>query len=129
MTSEQRYEDPDGILRIDIAVPAPDGTVRLHVRGDLDRDTAHHLTSATGHTLATAGVVRMELSLAEVAFIDAAGARCLLQCQRAAEAAGVTMTSRDPSPRVVRVMDGPHTRSAARPAGRSGRGDARRRRA
>lgn len=104
MTKQHRYEDPDDVLQIDTATTAPGGVVILHVRGDLDRDTAHRLTSAIGHALATAGADGVEVSLAGVTFIDAAGTRCLLHCRRAAETAGITMAVRDPSPPVARAL-------------------------
>ncbi|GAB7045651.1 STAS domain-containing protein [Catenuloplanes indicus] len=105
MTSQPLYEDPDDFLRIDPAPAEPGGPVVLHVRGDLDRDTADLLTSTFGQHLITSRAARVEVSLAEVRFVDAAGARCLLSCRKAAEAAGATMTVRDPSPPVVRVLD------------------------
>ncbi|GAB7051057.1 STAS domain-containing protein [Catenuloplanes indicus] len=102
---DDAYEHPDDIVQIDTIVAEPGGQVWLHVRGDLDRDTVHRLTSAFAAALTTAGLARLELNLAEVAFVDAAGARCLLTCRKTADAAGIPMTVRNPSPAVLRVLD------------------------
>ena len=94
---------PDDVIADRVAAGAAQ-RARLRVRGDLDGRTAQRLVAAVAESLAAPTVTRVELDLAAVTFVDAAGVRCLLMCRQAARNAGIAMVLRDPAPTVVRVL-------------------------
>jgi anti-sigma B factor antagonist len=74
------------------------------VRGELDSQTAPLLAEVVGHLLDEPPIGRVELDLAGLAFIDAAGIRCLLQCESAVDRTGAHFDVRDPTPETVRIL-------------------------
>jgi anti-anti-sigma factor len=64
-----------------VRVAPGDGTVRVTVAGDLDANSAASFRALAA--LPPGGVRRLELDLAQVTFLDAAGAREILRLRRA----------------------------------------------
>jgi anti-anti-sigma factor len=92
-------------LRLD-AHPTADGwRVRLDVHGELDSQTSSTLLAAVTDLVARPPLDQIVLDLGKLTFIDAAGIRCLLQCEAVAERNGVGFEPRDASPAVVRILD------------------------
>ncbi len=102
--------------------------IRLQVHGELDSCTDEQLVDAVTQALATSGISQVDMDLAGVRFMDAAGVRSLLTCRRAATEAGIPLTLVDPNPMVTRVLDAlgllghfTVTGAAASATGRAGR--------
>ncbi|MDR7275180.1 STAS domain-containing protein [Catenuloplanes atrovinosus] len=78
---------------------------RLVIIGELDRDTVPVLQEAlAGLFDLTRKDCGAELDLSGLTFVDAAGVRCLMRCQLAAEQAGTTLTFLRPTSRVSQVL-------------------------
>ncbi|WP_224393121.1 STAS domain-containing protein [Pseudonocardia sp. ICBG1293] len=71
------------------AVPHPSGPVALHAVGEVDAATAPFLAEQVGAWLAAAP--RIVLDLSGVGYLASAGIAVLLDCHRAAVAAGVVL--------------------------------------
>ncbi|MGY1839246.1 MULTISPECIES: STAS domain-containing protein [unclassified Modestobacter] len=74
-------DDPTLIVSLDWA------TGCIHLRGDLDRESAHHLRDAFAALLVT-DHVRWTIDASELTFCDAGGLRALAAAARTATAAG-----------------------------------------
>ncbi|GAB2626928.1 hypothetical protein Aab01nite_79940 [Paractinoplanes abujensis] len=101
--SEQPSEGAIDHLHVDSAEAGVDMLV-LRLGGELDSATAPRLIEAFTRTLSAAAVARVELELSELTFIDAAGVRSLLACGQAADAAGIVLKLRGPTPGVAHVL-------------------------
>ncbi|WP_067510570.1 STAS domain-containing protein [Actinoplanes sp. TFC3] len=95
---------PDAAEYLHIAVSG-DRDVEVVLTGELDRDSAPVLTDAIEKALTPPAAVSIHLNTAQVSFLDAAGARCLLRCRTVGNAAGVAVVLQDPSRAVMRVLD------------------------
>jgi anti-anti-sigma factor len=92
-------------LHIDI-VMSPDGRhTQVNLDGELDATTAGALTHAIGQVLHASAPELVELQVAALTFLDAAGIRCLLTCLNATKDAESRLILLDPSPEVNRVLD------------------------
>jgi RNA polymerase sigma-B factor len=91
-------------LRVGSSVHA--GVVTVHVRGEVDRDTAERLRLNLRHAvaLAMAARERIVVDLAAVPLIDAAGVSVLLDAAAAAAAAEVGLVLAAARPYVARVL-------------------------
>ncbi|HWG99886.1 MAG TPA: STAS domain-containing protein [Pilimelia sp.] len=87
-----------------IAVPEDHERVRIAVTGDMDLATAAHVHRAVLNALRHYRPARIELDLAEVEFLDAAGIRALLDCHTDAGHAGCRLVVRRVLPTVHRVL-------------------------
>jgi anti-anti-sigma factor len=117
-------------LHVDATGAADERYVRLILKGELDSETAPLLLSAFGSVLSQPSAELVELDLADLAFVGAAGLRCLLECQTAVHRAGARMILRDPSSLLVRLLNvvGLRSEFTISPAiDFAGRDDARRR--
>jgi anti-anti-sigma factor len=79
--------------------------VRLAVSGELDCQTAPRLRTSVTETLDRRRLERLQLDLSNLTFIDAAGVRCLLECEREASRAGVCLIVRNVMPAVLRILE------------------------
>lgn len=93
--------DASDFLRIDVA---GDRHLEMVLHGELDIETQALLGAAFSRALINQRPVRVTLDLSDVTFIDAAGVRCLLTCQLAAQGADVRMVLGSPAPVVTRVL-------------------------
>jgi len=89
-----------GVIPFSVAIDVPGA--RLTVSGELDRETAHHLTDAVGSLSGTARP-RWVLDARQVWFCDAEGLRSVVAAHRAARRAGRELTVL-PSPCVHRLV-------------------------
>ncbi|MCY1141612.1 STAS domain-containing protein [Actinoplanes sp. Pm04-4] len=78
-------------------------TVRLSFTGDLDADTAPQFSQAIRHAL-NFGPAWVQIDLAAVGFLAAAGIRSLLLCHRYAADQGSRLTIDRPQPLVRHVL-------------------------
>ncbi len=80
-TTDARTDDPTLVVDLDLT------TGLVHLRGDLDRDSAHHLRDAV-ETLLVTDRVGWTIDAGQVTFCDAGGLRALTAAARTAAAAG-----------------------------------------
>ncbi|GIE36564.1 hypothetical protein Ait01nite_096090 [Actinoplanes italicus] len=78
--------------------------LRLVLTGELDAISAAELHGQLVAGLAAATPSAVELDLAAVTFLDAAGVRCLIGCLHDVEGAGSTFAIVDPSEVVCQVL-------------------------
>jgi anti-sigma B factor antagonist len=78
--------------------------LRLVLTGELDAISAADLHEQLGAGLAAGEPLAVELDLAAVTFLDAAGVRCLICCLHDVERAGSTFAVTDPSEPVRQVL-------------------------
>jgi anti-anti-sigma factor len=107
MAIRQLSSDALGEPAFRIVRPSPTSADAALVRasGELDRDTAGLLLAALDR-LWRPGLARViDLDLGELTFIDAAGARCLLDCRTIAAGHGMMLTVRNLQPTVRRVLE------------------------
>jgi anti-anti-sigma factor len=81
-----------------------DGLVVAHVGGEIDADTAHHLTALAEQSLRQIRTV-LVLDMAAVTFFCAAGITALGRTQAALAAHGRTLVLRNPPPAVRTVLE------------------------
>lgn len=84
--------------------PDVDGTVRLHVTGDIDLDNAYQIRDATDLSLTGGLPRRIIIELGSVSFIDSVGIGVLVSCFYAAAAYGLPLEVANPSPLVYRQL-------------------------
>ncbi|SDD76441.1 STAS domain-containing protein [Actinokineospora iranica] len=80
------------------------GTVVVHVAGDIDAASAPPLWSLLEHQLRSSPAL-VVLDLAEVAFADTAALETLILARRQAEGQGVALRLVAPAPSVTRLLD------------------------
>ncbi|MEU4625063.1 STAS domain-containing protein [Actinoplanes sp. NPDC023801] len=78
--------------------------LRLVLTGELDVISAADLRKQLSAGLTTDQPAAVELDLAAVTFLDAAGVRCLIDCLHDVERAGCTFAVIDPSDAVRQVL-------------------------
>jgi anti-sigma B factor antagonist len=78
--------------------------LRLVLAGELDSISAPDLHERLGAALAAGEPLTVELDLAAVTFLDAAGVRCLIGCLHDVERAGGTFSVVAPSEAVRQVL-------------------------
>jgi anti-anti-sigma factor len=101
----RRIDHTSDYLRVD-AQPTGDGRrVRLVAQGELDSQTSALLSAAVNDLVTRPRPGSIVLDLGKLTFIDAAGVRCLLQCEAAAGRNGVRLEPGDAHPAVVRILD------------------------
>lgn len=91
-------QSDEGHLTVDTKVDGERATVLL--RGELDIATRRPVFDALVALVAD-GVTDLVIDAAELTFLDSSGLGLLLEVRRL----GVTLTLRNPSPRVRRVLD------------------------
>ncbi len=80
------------------------GLAVFDVAGEVDVHTASQLERAVREALA-AGISSIAIDVAEVAFIDSSGLRCLIALQRDAVGVGGGLRLRNPSRPVMRLLE------------------------
>jgi anti-sigma B factor antagonist len=91
-----------------VEVTVADQSTIVSVRGDVDVATAPMVRGALTEVEARrkdVGTPRVVLDLSEVTFMDASGLGVLVGAARSARRTGHTLMLRDPSPRVVRLLE------------------------
>lgn len=90
-------------LHIDVTHHEAERRARLSLRGQLDVLSAPELITSIIGILRH--VTTVELDLAALTYLDAAGVRCLLTCHGAAADAGLSLKLVCPSPQVALVLE------------------------
>jgi anti-sigma B factor antagonist len=80
-----------------------DTAVTLHCHGDIDLATCPKLEESITSSLAL-GISTLRLNLADVAFFDSTGVRCLVECRARCRSHGTELVV-TPSPAVTRVLE------------------------
>ena len=81
----------------------PDGTVRLHVSGELDAHSAPEFAEAFEPAVAAAAVV--EVDLTDVPFVDSSGLAALLAARQRLEGAGGSLVVTAASAAALRLFE------------------------
>ncbi|MFC4068323.1 STAS domain-containing protein [Actinoplanes subglobosus] len=81
-----------------------DARVRVGLIGELDFDEADRLRDAVDGAIEQFGPAHVALDATELAFLDSAGIRALLQCRDSAEKVGATLSVEGVSPIVHQVL-------------------------
>jgi anti-anti-sigma factor len=95
----------EGVTPYDIDLVHTNGTVVVHVAGEIDIDAAGSMFPAITPLLEGKPRQPLIVDMAAVTFLDSSGISCLLRIQRDAEAALTEMRIRNPSPAVNKVLD------------------------
>ena len=90
-------------LHIDEREDGPGITV-LTVQGSIDLESRPRLLDAGRLALRREGAVGLVLELADVGFVDSSGIGAFVDLARQAEDSDLSFAIRDPSPRVLRVL-------------------------
>jgi anti-anti-sigma factor len=91
-------------LTVNVALPT-DGEVVLTLSGAIDLQSRDVVIDAAREAIASTGTKQVTLDLAQVSFIDSSGIGALIQVAGDAQDAGIEFGLRDPSARVVRVLE------------------------
>jgi anti-anti-sigma factor len=81
------------------------GRVQVTLSGEIDFDVAERLYATVTNALDVPGLLRVEVDLGEVSFLDCAGVSALLRLRADAAAAGYAFVVCDPVPIVWRVLN------------------------
>lgn len=92
-------------LDIDVEASADSGRTVLVVTGSVDVQSRDWLLDAGREELRRDGVTGLVLDLAGVVFLDSTGIGALVDLSHDAEDLSVTFSVRNPSARVVRILD------------------------
>lgn len=90
-------------MRMQVAISEQDGSQVVAVRGEIDLDSSPDLWNELRGALREARPVLVDLR--EVNYIDSSGVAVLIQGLKHASKAGTTYRLRDPSPRVMAVLE------------------------
>lgn len=80
-----------------------DGTW-VHVSGEVDMATSDHLRGSIELALATAGIGRLVINLAEVTFCDSMGLTVLVDALRACQGRGIELVLHGPDDRLRKTL-------------------------
>ena len=92
-------------LRIDDAQPAGDGSVRVRLAGELDRDETGRLEARVAEVVRQHAPAPIHLDATRVTFVDSAGLSSLLACRDITERAGSQLSIPLASPAVFQVLE------------------------
>jgi RNA polymerase sigma-B factor len=87
-----------------VSVTRDDGSLRVRVRGEVDRDTADRLRIGLRHAMATDGLSALVVDLSAVPLVDAAGVAVLVEAVQTAAAARVEFGVTGAQPYVARIL-------------------------
>ncbi|MDP9799429.1 anti-anti-sigma factor [Catenuloplanes nepalensis] len=109
MTSFHAFESPESttypVTPLACTSITQEGdTLRIAFAGDLDADTADRFVHAVTQAMDAMPLPRLQIDLAGIDFISAAGLRALLTCHRRAAGQQRLLTIRDPQPAVRHVL-------------------------
>jgi anti-sigma B factor antagonist len=82
---------------------APDGSLVVHLAGEIDMDSAPLITDCVSSAL-EAGQSRIAIDLRDVTFMDSRGLAALITAHEDASAAGAMLVVRAPTKRVLDVF-------------------------
>lgn len=105
MDFPRAHDDATEYLQLDTRATSDGWRVRVDMQGELDSQTCPLLIDAVNELLGRPLLDRIEFDLGGLSFIDAAGVRSLLQCEAAAERAGVRLEALHATPAVVHILD------------------------
>ena len=87
-----------------VSVDRTDSTLRVRVRGEVDRDTAERLRIGLRHAIGARGVTAVVVDLSGVPLVDAGGVTALLEAAGSAADAGVDLCVSGAQPYVARIL-------------------------
>ena len=96
--------DHHAVAGLDVEIQARAGQAILVLHGELDMATEGQLHDVAATQLATQGVVRLGLDLADVTFLDSTGVTALLDLRRQADDRGIDVEILAVSRRAARIL-------------------------
>lgn len=95
----------DEWLHIEHSRTADGTTVRLAVRGELERTTTELLRRCADAVMSHSAPATLEIETSGLSLLDSSGVHCLLVCRALVAAAGGRMILVDPAPNVHQVLE------------------------